>query len=353
MKKILSILLLGMTAASLLIGCSSAATEDNSAANGNQVTETIEYTSLNEDKTHTFDEEVVKDDGTYILKDVTYETVSSTPVKETQTLEIKDLYEQNAETEAEPVHSFINTKGQTVQGELSGIAYSDTMITNRTTEVESTTQSGYVISQPAAASSKTVNYADEPSGQTVTAVLPLTDFRVTVPYHWEPDVTVPMRVEVYDSTFYMLNGRYVPYNDEKPALAGYETDILTVLNLPQESYRITDFVWTGDVYTENGVQYRNAVATGERYVAEYTAYYSDTVALPDANGYNATLTYSLDSGDTEYTIKATALYEKLNTGLTPAQIITISVVGVFLLIILTVAILFVISKKKKSKEKGV
>ena len=99
MKKILSILLLGMTAASLLIGCSSAATEDNSAANGNQVTETIEYTSLNEDKTHTFDEEVVKDDGTYILKDVTYETVSSTPVKETQTLEIKDLYEQNAVSE--------------------------------------------------------------------------------------------------------------------------------------------------------------------------------------------------------------------------------------------------------------
>lgn len=350
MKKILSILLLGMTAASLLIGCSSAATEDNSAANGNQVTETIEYTSLNEDKTHTFDEEVVKDDGTYILKDVTYETVSSTPVKETQTLEIKDLYEQNAETEAEPVHSFINTKGQTVQGELSGIAYSDTMITNRTTEVESTTQSGYVISQPAAASSKTVNYADEPSGQTVTAVLPLTDFRVTVPYHWEPDVTVPMRVEVYDSTFYMLNGRYVPYNDEKPALAGYETDILTVLNLPQESYRITDFVWTGDVYTENGVQYRNAVATGERYVAEYTAYYSDTVALPDANGYNATLTYSLDSGDTEYIIKAAAVYEKEESF--PVVTVVITVVSILVGIIAIVLILFLIAKKRKTNKEN-
>ena len=194
---------------------------------------------------------------------------------------------------------------------------------------------------------------DEQTEQTVTATLPLTSFQVTTPYHWESDVTVPMRVEVYDATFYMLNGMYVPYNDEKPALTGYEADILTVLNLPQESYRITDFLWTGDVYTENGIQYRDAVATGERYVAEYTAYYNDTVALPDANGYNAQLTYSLDSGNTEYIIKATAVYEKLNTGLTPAQIITISVVGVFLLIILTVAILFVISKKKKSKERGV
>lgn len=351
MKKILSILLSGMIAASLLIGCSSAATEDNSAANEHQITETVEYTSLKKDETHAFDEELIKDDGTYTLKDVTYETVSETPVMETQTVETKDLYEQNVEAEEEK--TFVNMKGREVLGKLSDVSYSDTIITNRTAEVESTTQSGYVISQPAAANSKTVNYADEQTGQTVTATLPLTSFQVTTPYHWESDVTVPMRVEVYDATFYMLNGRYVPYNDEKPALTGYEADILTVLNLPQESYRITDFVWEGDVYTENGVQYRNAAASGERYVAEYTAYYNDTVALPDANGYNATLTYSLDSGDTEYTIKATAIYKKLNTGLTPAQIITISVVGVFLLIILIVAILFVISKKKKSKEKGV
>ncbi len=350
MKKIVSILLSGMIAVSLLIGCSSTATEDN-AVTENQITESVEYTSLKEDETHVFDKELIKDDGTYTLKDVMYETVSKSPVMETKTVEIKDLYEQNVEAEQEK--TFINMKGKEVLGKLSDVSYSDIIITNRTAEIESTTQSGYVISQPTAANSKTVNYVDEPSNQTVTAVLPLIDFRVTTPYHWESDVTVPLRVELYDATFYMLNGKYIPYNDEKPALTGYEADILTVLNLPQESYRITDFLWTGDVYTENGVQYRNAAASGERYVAEYTAYYNDTVALPDANGYNATLTYSLDSGDTEYTIKATAIYKKLNIGLTPAQIITISVVGVFLLIILTVAILFVISKKKKSKEKGV
>ncbi len=348
MKKIISILLLGMTAASLLIGCSSAVTEDNNTANENQITATVEYTSLKENEPHHFDEEMMKDDGMYTLTDVSYETVSSTPVKETQTLEIKDLYEQNAETKAEPIHSFTNAKGQTVQGELSGITYSDTMITDRTAEVESITQSGYVISQPAIAISKTVNYVDEQTGQTVNATLPL-NFSMTIAYHWESDVTVPMRVEVYDSTFYMLNGKYVPYNDAKPALAGYEGDILNVLNLPQGSYHITDFIWTGDVYTENGIQYRNAVASGERYVAEYTAYYSDTVTLPDAQGYNASLTYSLDSGNTEYTIKATAVYEKLNTGLTPAQIIAISAAGVFLLVILIVSVLFVISKKKKDK----
>ncbi len=349
MKKILSILLSGMIAASLLIGCSSAATEDNSAVFENQITETVEYTSLKESESYHFDEEIVKDDGTYQLVDVTYETISSTPVMETQISKIKDLYEQNAETKAEPVHSFINTKGQTVQGELSGITYSDTMITDRTAEVESTTQSGYVISQPTAERSKTVTYVDEPSGETVTATLPLIDFSLTTAYHWEQDVTVPMRVEVYDSTVYMLNGRYIPYNNETPALTGYEADILTVLNLPQESYRITDFVWTGDVYTENGVQYRNAAANGERYIAEYTAYYSDTIAIPDTAGYNASLTYSLDSGNTEYTISATAVYEKEATF--PIVTVVVTVVSILAGIIAIVFILFLIAKKRKIKNK--
>ena len=348
MKKIFSILLSGVIAASILIGCSSAATEGNSTADENQIIETVEYTSLKEDETHTFDEELIKDDGTYALKDVTYETVSETPVMETQTVEIKDLYEQNVQAQQE--ESFMNAKGQEVLGKLSDVSYSDTTITNRTAEVESTTQSGYVISQPAAANSTTVNYADEQTGQTVTATLPLTSFQATTPYHWESDVTVPMRVEVYDATFYMLNGRYVPYNDEKPALTGYETDILTVLNLPQESYRITDFLWTGDVYTENGIQYRDAVATGERYVAEYTAYYSDTVALPDAAGYNAQLTYSLDSGDTEYTIKATAVYEKEESF--PVVTVVITVVSILVGIIAIVLILFLIAKKRKTNKEN-
>lgn len=158
MKKIVSILLSGMIAVSLLIGCSSTATEDN-AVTENQITESVEYTSLKEDETHVFDKELIKDDGTYTLKDVMYETVSKSPVMETKTVEIKDLYEQNVEAEQEK--TFINMKGKEVLGKLSDVSYSDIIITNRTAEIESTTQSGYVISQPTAANSKTVNYVDE------------------------------------------------------------------------------------------------------------------------------------------------------------------------------------------------
>ena len=70
MKKILSVLLLGIISASLLIGCSSAATDNSSTVNENTITETVEYTALKEDETHAFDEELIKDNGTYTLKDV-------------------------------------------------------------------------------------------------------------------------------------------------------------------------------------------------------------------------------------------------------------------------------------------
>lgn len=297
---------------------------------------------------HQFAQEIDRDRNHYKLKNVAYEAIDAQPEKEKKVLEIKDLYDKNASPEQFP--TFFNASGQEVIGALETVTYSDTVITNRRTQIEAQTLSGWVITQPSAVSTKTVGYLDEPSGQTITATLPLRDYRMTTAYHWRNDVTVPMRVEVYDSSFYMLGTRYVPYNDEQPALAGYERDLLAVLELPEAAYRITDFTWDGAVYIENGVQYRNAVASGERYVAEYTAYYSDTVALPDAAGYTATVTYQIDSGRTEYLYRATAIYEQ--QGLTPAQIIMISV-GVILLVILIVAILFVISKNKKSREKGV
>ena len=349
MKKIQLYRSIGMLAFVLCCAClvptfGAAATENGGTyTDTGQYTETVEYTSQNKDQPYTFAESVSTEEGTFKLKDVVYD-ITDQPVMETQIVLLENLYEQNAETEQ--TKEFINANGQTATGTLADVSYSETIITDRSALVESETRSGYVIAQPAAAMTKTVSYEDTPSGQTLTPTLPLSDFRITTPYHWEADVNVPMRIEVYDATLYMLNGRYVPYNDEKPALAGYEADILTILNLPQESYRITDFVWTGDVYTENGVQYRNAVATGERYVAEYTAYYSDTIPLPDAPGYDASLSYSLDSGDTEYLIRATAIYEKEGFPVVP---VVITVVSVLVGIGTAVLILYLIAKKRKKK----
>ena len=88
------------------------------------------------------------------------------------------------------------------------------------------------------------------------------------------------------------------------------------------------------------------------------------VRLPDVPGYDAVATYTgtvqQPTGETEYTVKAVASYERLEqeekaeipsqpgTGLTPIQIVLISV-GAFLFLVLIVGLL----KKEKTNKKGV
>ena len=353
-KQIPIFLILTLAFATILTACGSNGAAGNVATN--TAYEVKEYSVTSESpptedmlaavhEQHQFAQEIDRDSNHYKLKSVAYEAIGTQKEREKKAVEIKDLYDKNATPEQ--FHAFFNASGQEVIGTLEEITYSDTVITNRQTQIEAQTLSGWVITQPSAAGSKTVDYLDEPSGQTITATLPLCDYRMTTTYHWRNDVTVPMRVEVYDSSFYMLGTRYVPYNDEQPALAGYERDLLAVLELPEAAYRITDFTWDGAVYIENGVQYRNAVASGERYVAEYTAYYSDTVALPDTAGYTATVTYQIDSGRTEYLYRATAIYEFSDN---TAAVIVVTVVTILIAIIAIILILYVLAKKKRNKH---
>ena len=109
----------------------------------------------------------------------------------------------------------------------------------------------------------------------------------------------------------------------------------------------------------------NAEASGQRYAASYRAVYSGTVSLPDVPGYDAVATYTgtvqQPTGETEYTVKAAASYERLEkeekaeipsqpgTGLTPIQIILISV-GAFLFLVLIVGLLWILAKQKKKKQ---
>ena len=65
---------------------------------------------------------------------------------------------------------------------------------------------------------------------------------------------------------------------------------------------------------------------------------------------DATLTYSLDSGDTEYIIKATAVYEKEESF--PVVTVVITVVSILVGIIAIVLILFLIAKKRKTNKEN-
>lgn len=199
----------------------------------------------------------------------------------------------------------------------------------------------------------------------MSAVLSFDHLEVLDDFSWRSDVTILLTFSYYDSFGYVLGDVFIPYQEETPALEGAESVLLDSLDLNPEQYRLTKFQWTGEPYEENGVMYRNAEASGQRYAASYRAVYSGTVSLPDVPGYDAVATYTgtvqHPTGETEYTVKAVASYERLEseekaeipsqpgTGLTPIQIVLISV-GAFLFLVLIVGLLWILAKQKKKKQ---
>jgi len=186
-----------------------------------------------------------------------------------------------------------------------------------------------------------------------------TDVSVTLPlssvtnsdYQWVNDFTFTLTVQDVSALYYELGGDWIS-TDQVPDL-GYAPEILRMLNLSTDVYRISSMRWDGAAYqTADGRYERIITGTGSRYVTTYTAAYADTVSLSAAQGKVYTATYSLTepipTGETIYTIQATAIYELAEEGVSPL-LIAISIM-VFILLIL--GILFFLAKKKKNKNKN-
>ena len=151
-------------------------------------------------------------------------------------------------------------------------------------------------------------------------------------YAWRNDVSIPMTVSVYNAQFYAIGDKLVPYNEQAPAVQGFEADILRSIGLDPESYAIDNAAWMGAPYQSGETLCRDAVASGRRYAENYRALYESEVALPDAQGWTAVATYEgqsdILSGETEYTVEATAVYQRDDTVMT---VIALSVAALILL----------------------
>lgn len=302
-------------------------------------TEDYVFETTNKEFSHRFADVKETKNGTEYLQNVEYTVISSAPVLEDQevTYEVKqeNLYSKE---EFQPEQSIITERdGQEITMTLDNIEYVPMMIENRTHEVTGYTDFGYKTTKPTPDETKTVDYYDEITGQTVSAALPLTSLELEDDWEWKSDVEVPITFHFYDSEYYQLGDILIPYNADKPALQGNEEELLNVLGLDSKSYQITDFNWNGqETKSNDGSLYRNAIAIGNRYVANYVAYYGDRVSLPDAPGYTAIAHYKatiqVPTGETQYQVKATAYYKVKNGFFVPILIgITAGAVGIFLI----------------------
>lgn len=310
------------------------------------------FKTTDENQKYDFAESIEENGKKYNLKAVNYEILSSEALTREEvvknTVDYKNLYKKNVS--AAKTRDVIKD-GKTLTVNLKDVEYTPTIITNRTEIVSSFTDYSYKTIKPEPDETKTVTYHDYASGEDIISTLSFKELKEEDGWAWRNDVTIPITFTIYNAEYYALGDKLVPYNNEKPALNGYESDLLNELGLDTEKYRINKFEWDGEPYYIGEVQYRKAVATGERYAAHYIAVYESNVKLPNVPGYNAVATYQntvdVESGERSYEIQATAIY---TPDYTSAYIVGGIVLALFLIAIFIIFILntlrFKLIKKK-------
>lgn len=311
-------------------------------------TETKTYTSTDRNEKYDFQEEIEKDGKTYRLTDkVEYTVLDSVKLTEkktiTETRAFSGLSEQQVEeTISSEEYSDLDLKLVDVQYTPVNAESAETISLNGTTDF------GYLISEPAADSTKEVEYSD--NGETKTAVAELVSVSAVSEPTWQSGYTITGRYIGRDVASYQFNGIQIPKtNDGTVPYQGYENAILAGLGLDSSIVRINSASWSGDGY-ENGQYVRYADFSCSVLTTHYSAAY--TAAVPATETvYDAVAIYSAEAdiatGITEYEIKAAAEYEPV-TNYTP---IIIAVAGtILLLVILAVALLFYLRRKRRVYE---
>lgn len=314
------------------------------AAEDGAMTQVVEFDADSPDAEYSdFFTETVTDSGIdYKLDNISYEVLEETPITEQETI--------TYEIQSEPMYTQAMQPEQTVTVDgieytLKEVVYSDAAVTNRSVAVSAYTEWPDVVTEPVPPSSKTATYQDEATGRMETAELPFVELRRVSDLAWRENKDIPITFEVYNAAFYQIGNRYAPYNEDKPALDGYEADILGLVGLDTDLYTIDDISWAGEPYERGGVMYRDAVATGRKYCATYRAEYADTIQLADAPGYMGTAVYTaeqtVETGEMNYHIKATATYTPISAEIEPSELpipiiagtgAVVVVAGVFLLL---------------------
>lgn len=153
-----------------------------------------------------------------------------------------------------------------------------------------------------------------------------------------------------DVRFWQMGDTQIPNTGKAPVYSGYEDAILKTLGLTTKDVKINSSKW-GKVGTANGQRVQDASFAVSRYGNDYAATFRTQV--PRVR-YTATAVYELEdakllTGDTIYTLRATAEYAPVQKGLSPLAVAGI-VFGALVLIATVVVILFILAKKRKEKE---
>lgn len=304
----------------------------------NYITKEHRYSSADKNYTYAFENEILESGKKFkLLK--SYSNITSEKYTQPYIHEITQTGRTLDDIHAEE-NIVIEYGGKNIECFLLDIQYENTSIPREPVTATAFNQYYKCISKPVIPEKKEIDYYDEVSKTTTRVTCQLDNVDITQEARWVNDLQIPLTFHVYGADYYLLDGKEIPHNDDKPLLINRESEVLSLLGLSSSSYRIEDYKWQGGVYEENGEKKRNAIALGSRMVTDYKANYSNkNVILPDVKGITARIQYASKenlAGIVSYDITSTGIYAPVNNTLN-------YLLGAFLLLLFIVIVLYVIA----------
>ncbi len=109
---------------------------------------------------------------------------------------------------------------------------------------------------------------------------------------WLPDFHFTAVFHSYDSDYYRLGEKKIPFNSSKPELGECGRELLTEIGADPERYQILDFAWQGEpYYDERGNFCRDALVTGKKKVDEYHVTYGGEALFYKTEGIKSIAVY--------------------------------------------------------------
>ena len=104
----------------------------------------------------------------------------------------------------------------------------------------------------------------------------------------------------------------ISLNQTVDPFAGNEGLLLELIGVPNDAYQIDHTAWAGDMYEQNGILYRNAVAYGKKLVYDLEISYEDVITLPEEEGYQIRARYELLPKDASVMSESTSKSSESN-----------------------------------------
>ena len=177
-----------------------------------------------------------------------------------------------------------------------------------------------------------VTVTDEGTGQVMETVAEISG-QTFGEERWDDTFSFPAVFHEYGLDGYWLGNQVFQLSGEEPDFAGYEAQLLSLINASSEDYTVKEARWDGEAYTdEAGILCRKAAVTGSKKVSDCTVTYEGSAYFPEEEGVRLLSTYEKageeNGGSKQYTMKATGVYvPKKNTGAAVAAVIGLTGAG--------------------------